>query len=55
MPRSIAAGNESTLALTGGAMFQLDINTRVALTARLGLALAHGEQMHDAIIGISVY
>lgn len=51
----IAAGNESTLALTGGAMFQLDINTRVALTARLGLAQAHGEQMHDAIIGISVY
>jgi hypothetical protein len=41
--------------LTGGAMFQLDINTRIALTARLGLAQAHGEQMHDAIIGISVY
>lgn len=52
---TIAAGNESTLALTGGAMFQLDINTRVALTARLGLAQAHGEQMHDAIIGVSVY
>jgi hypothetical protein len=51
----IAAGNESTLALTGGAMFQLDINTRVALTARLGLAQAHGEQMHDAIFGVSVY
>ena len=51
----IAAGNESTLALTGGAMLQLDINTRVALTARLGLAQAHGEQMHDAIFGVSVY
>lgn len=51
----IAAGNEATLALTGGAMFQLDINTRVALTARLGLAQAHGEQMHDAIFGVSVY
>lgn len=51
----IVAGNDSTLALTGGAMFQLDINTRVALTARLGLAQAHGEQMHDAIIGVSVY
>jgi hypothetical protein len=51
----IAAGNEATLALTGGAMFQLEINTRVALTARLGLAQAHGEQMHDAIFGVSVY
>jgi hypothetical protein len=51
----IAAGNEATPALTGGAMFQLDINTRVALTARLGLAQAHGEQMHDAIFGVSVY
>ena len=51
----IVAGNESTLALTGGAMFQLDIHTRLALTARLGLAQAHGEQMHDAIFGISVY
>ncbi|HEX3764674.1 MAG TPA: hypothetical protein VHW23_38530 [Kofleriaceae bacterium] len=51
----IVAGDESTLALTGGAMFQLELNTRLALTARLGLAQAHGEQMHDAIIGISVY
>jgi hypothetical protein len=51
----IVAGNESTPALVGGAMFQLDINTRIALTARLGLAQAHGEQMHDAIFGVSVY
>jgi hypothetical protein len=51
----IRVGNDSSLALTGGAMFQLDINTRVALTARLGLAQAHGEQMHDVIIGVSVY
>jgi hypothetical protein len=51
----VIAGNESSLALVGGAMFQLDINTRLALTARLGIARAHGEQMHDALIGISVY
>lgn len=48
-------GNESSMALVGGAMFQLDINTRVALTARLGIAQAHGEQMHDALFGLSVY
>ncbi|HEX3478368.1 MAG TPA: hypothetical protein VHT91_25280 [Kofleriaceae bacterium] len=56
LPDGRIAGNDSaTLALTGGAMFQLDINTRLALTLRLGLAQAHGEQMHDAIFGISVY
>ena len=51
----VIAGDETTGALVGGAMFQLDINTRIALTARLGLAFAHGEQMHDAIFGLSVY
>jgi hypothetical protein len=48
-------GNESSAALVGGAMFQLDINTRVALTGRLGIALAHDEQMHDVLVGVSVY
>jgi len=48
-------GNESSLALVGGATFQLDINTRLALTARRGIARAHGEEMHDALIGLAVY
>src|SRR5262249_44808875 len=52
---AVVSGNESSAALVGGAMFQLDINTRLALTARLGISHAHGEQMHDAIIGLSVY
>lgn len=51
----VVAGNVRDGALVGGAMFQLDINTRVALTARLGIAWAHGEQMHDAIFGLTVY
>ena len=51
----VVAGDDSSGALAGGTMLQLDINTRVALTARLGLAWAHGEQMSDATIGISVY
>lgn len=49
------AGDETSGALVGGTMLQLDINTRVALTARLGISAAHGEQMHDAIVGVSVY
>jgi hypothetical protein len=49
------AGEHTGGALAGGTMFQLDINTRVALTARLGLSYAHGERMRDALIGVSVY
>ncbi|MEO7732699.1 MAG: hypothetical protein ABIY55_17145 [Kofleriaceae bacterium] len=51
----VVASDEFSGALVGGSMLQLDINTRVALTARLGISQAHGEQMHDAIIGVSVY
>ncbi|HET7505313.1 MAG TPA: hypothetical protein VFK02_30045 [Kofleriaceae bacterium] len=51
----LVAGDETSLALAGGAMLQLDINTRIALTGRLGLARAHDEEMHDVLIGLSVY
>jgi hypothetical protein len=51
----VVAGEETTSALDGGAMLQLDVNTRIALTGRLGIARAHGEEMHDVLIGISVY
>jgi hypothetical protein len=48
-------GNDTSLALDGGAMLQLDINTRIALTARLGVTYAHEEQSHTALFGLSVY
>ena len=51
----IPGGNSGSLALIGGAMLQLDINTRLALTARLGATYAHDEAMSDAIVGLSVY
>jgi hypothetical protein len=51
----IDGGNSGSSALIGGGMFQLDINTRIALTARLGLTRAHGERMTDAMLGLSVY
>jgi hypothetical protein len=51
----VVAGADTSGAVAGGAMFQLDINTRIALTARLGLSFAHDEQMRDALIGVSVY
>ena len=36
-------------------MIQLDVNTRIALTARFGLTRAHEERMTDALVGLSVY
>jgi hypothetical protein len=51
----VIAGNDSSLALVGGAMLQLDINTRIALTGRLGVARAYDERMHDVLVGLSVY
>lgn len=53
--REVVPSNDHTPALDGGAMLQLDINTRVALTARLGLSYAHGEQMSNLLFGLSVY
>jgi|HubBroStandDraft_6_1064221.scaffolds.fasta_scaffold83703_3 hypothetical protein len=50
-----ANGDDSSWAVMGGALGQLDINTRLALTARLGQTYAHGERMTDALFGISVY
>ena len=52
---ALPGGTASGLALTGGAMFQLELHTRLALTARLGVAAAHGEVMQDVLVGLSVY
>jgi hypothetical protein len=51
----VPGGDNGTRALTGGGMFQLDVNTRIALTARFGLASAHEEAMKDVLFGLSVY
>jgi len=51
----VVATDDHTPAFEGGAMLQLDINTRVALTARLGLGYAHGERMSNLMFGLSVY
>nr|HEX4317273.1 hypothetical protein [Kofleriaceae bacterium] len=47
--------DKSTLALGGGAMMQLELHTRVALTARFGVANAHGETAQDVLVGLAVY
>lgn len=52
---NVANGNNGTPAYAAGAMLQLDINTRVALTARFGVTKAHEERMTDMVFGLSVY
>jgi hypothetical protein len=51
----IVGGKAGSLAVDGGALFQLDINTRLAITGRLGETYGHGERMSDAMIGLAVY
>jgi len=51
----VVGGNSSSLALQGGALVQLDFNTRLALTARIGQTYAHDERMSEAMLGLSVY
>ncbi len=48
-------GNSSSIALTGGALFELALHTRVSLVARLGATDAHGELSTDALVGLAVY
>lgn len=51
----LISGRDTSLALSAGALFQLELHTRIALTARLGATHAHGERMTDMMIGLSVY
>jgi hypothetical protein len=55
VPNAVNGGDSGGWAVMGGALGQLDINTRLAITARLGQTYAHGERMTDALLGISVY
>ena len=43
-------------ALTKDSAFrELDINTRIAITARFGMAKTHEERTRDLMVGLSVY
>ena len=48
-------GNDSSGAYTAGAMLQLELHTRIALTGRLGYVHAHGDRATDMLFGLSVY
>jgi hypothetical protein len=51
----VRGGTGGSRALAGGALIQLDIHTRLALTARLGVASAHEEATRELLVGLAVY
>ena len=55
VPGATLEGNNGSTAYMGGAMVQLDIHTRLALTARMGVVQAHDDKMTDMLFGLSVY
>ncbi len=48
-------GNDGSLAYQGGVMLQLELHTRIALTARFGAVKSHGDRETDMLVGLSVY
>lgn len=55
VPGATVTGNQGSKVLTGGVMLQLDLHTRIALTARIGAAAAHDDRTTDLVFGMSVY
>lgn len=52
---NVMGGNAGSRVYSGGGMLQLDVNTRIALTARMGVVRIHDERTTDLIFGLSVY
>ena len=48
-------GDDSSTAFTGGGMLQLDLHTRIALTARMGVVKSHDDRETDMLVGFSIY
>jgi hypothetical protein len=48
-------GNSGSGAFAGGGMLQLELHSRIALTARAGIVATHGDRQTDLLFGLSVY
>lgn len=55
VPGTTIEGNNGSGAFTGGGMLQLELHSRIALTARAGVVAAHGDRQTDMLLGLSVY
>ena len=52
---NVTGGNAGSRVYSGGGILQLDVNTRIALTARMGVTSIHGERTSDLVFGLAVY
>jgi hypothetical protein len=52
---SAAGSDEFGLLAGGGALLQLELTTRLAITGRAGIAQAYGETISDLTLGLSIY
>jgi len=55
VPGATIEGDNGSSAFTGGGMLQLELHSRIALTARAGVVAAHGDRQTDMLFGLSVY
>jgi hypothetical protein len=51
----VSRGRAESTGLSGGALLQISLTTRLALTARLGVSRAYGELTRDVLAGLSIY
>jgi hypothetical protein len=52
---NVMGGNAGSRVYSGGGILQIDVNTRIALTARAGVTSIHGERTSDLVFGLAVY
>lgn len=55
VPGTTIEGDNGSGSFAGGGMLQLELHSRIALTARAGVVAAHGDRQTDLLFGISVY
>ena len=48
-------GRDDDTALSGGALLQIGVTTRLAVTGRFGMSRAFGQVTQDALVGLSIY
>jgi hypothetical protein len=51
----VADGRADDLAWSAGALLQLELTTRLAITGRLGVSHAYDHLTRDALVGLSIY
>jgi hypothetical protein len=51
----VVGGRDADTALSGGALLQLEVTTRLAISGRFGMSRAYGDLTEDVLVGMSIY